>query len=129
MIAIYLPTTDHFFQLDLTDTIWTLDYVNTARHIASHEFFQPTVHIRTVRPWLLLRFGILDSFLPCWSDLKSVILQYNTLVCWADEKRDSLTKLLMFRVSFFFIKSCKIFCKNPINLSLYFCKSPTFGKS
>ena len=64
MIAIYLPTTDHFFQLDLTDTIWTLDYVNTARHIASHEFFQPTVYIiRTVRPWLLFSFGTFDSFL------------------------------------------------------------------
>ena len=55
MIAIYLPTTDHFFQLDLTDTIWTLDYVNTARHIASHEFFQPTVYIiRTVLLLLIL---------------------------------------------------------------------------
>ena len=31
--------------------------------------------------------------------------------------------------NFFFIKSCKIIFKNPINLSLYFCKSPTFGKS
>ena len=98
MIAIYLPTTDHFFQLDLTDTIWTLDYVNTARHIASHEFFQPTVHIRTVRPWLLFRFGTLDSFLPGWSDLKSVNLQYNTLVWRADGTKDSSTKRLMSQV-------------------------------
>ena len=50
--------------------------------------------------------------------LKSVNLQYNTLVCWADGTNDSWTKLLMFQVLFFFIKSCKILCKNPFNLFL-----------
>ena len=51
--------------------------------------------------------------------LKSVNLQYNTLVRWADGTNDSSTKCLMFQVCIiiFFIKSCKILGKNP---SIYF---------
>ena len=51
--------------------------------------------------------------------LKSVNLHYNKLVRWADGTNDSSTKLLMFQVLFFFIKSCKILCKNPFNLFFY----------
>ena len=56
---------------------------------------------------------------PLKMDQKSVNLQYNTLVRWADGTNDSSTKRLMFQVSFFFIKSCKILCKNPSNLFFY----------
>ena len=52
--------------------------------------------------------------------LKSDNLQYNTLVRWADGTNDSSTKRLMFQVLFFFIKSCKILCKNPFNLFFLF---------
>ena len=34
-------------------------------------------------------------------DIKSVNLQYNTLVCWADGTNNSSTKCLMFQVFFF----------------------------
>ena len=42
---------------------------------------------------------------------KSVNLQYNTLICWADGTNDSLTKCLMFQVFFllFFAKTLPIF--------------------
>ena len=46
---------------------------------------------------------------------KSVILQYNTLVRWANGTNNLSTKRLMFKVFFFFITSCKILCKNPFN--------------
>ena len=46
------------------------------------------------------------------SDQKSVNLEYNTLVRWTHETNVLLTKRLMFQVFFFFIKSCKILCKN-----------------
>ena len=36
-----------------------------------------------------------------FKDSKSVNLEYNTLVCWADGKNDSWTKDLMFQVLFF----------------------------
>ena len=42
-----------------------------------------------------------NNFWKC--DLKSVNLQYNKLVRWAEEKNDSSTKHLMFQVLFFFI--------------------------
>ena len=46
--------------------------------------------------------------------LKSVNLQYNTLVRWADGTNDPSTKGLMFQVLFiFFIISCKILAKIP----------------
>ena len=59
--------------------------------------------------------------LPCYFHplLKSDNLQYNTLVCWADGTNNSSNKCLMFQVLFFFIKSCKILCKNPFNLFFY----------
>ena len=42
---------------------------------------------------------------PSWRNfMKSVNLQYNTLVRWADGTNDSLTKRLMFQVLFFFHK-------------------------
>ena len=53
------------------------------------------------------------------SDQKSVNLEYNTLVRWADGTNVSSTKRLMFQVLFFFIKSCKIFCKIAFNLFIY----------
>ena len=46
------------------------------------------------------------------TDQKSVNLEYNTLVRWTHETNVLLTKRLMFQVFFFFIKSCKILCKN-----------------
>ena len=52
--------------------------------------------------------------------LKSVNLQYNTPVCLDDGTNESSTKRLMFQVLFFFIKSCKILCKDPFNLFSYF---------
>ena len=53
---------------------------------------------------------------------KSVNLQYNyyTLGRLDDGTNESLTKRLMFQVSFFFMISCKILCKNPFNLFSYF---------
>ena len=60
------------------------------------------------------------------NDMKSINLQYNsTLVCWFTGTNDLLTKRLMFQVLFFFIKSCKIVCKNPFHLFLYFKKKIT----
>ena len=50
---------------------------------------------------------------------KSVNLQYNMLIRLANGTNDSSTKRLMFQVLFFFIKSCKILCKNPFNLFFY----------
>ena len=54
------------------------------------------------------------------TDQKSVNLEYNTLVGWADWTDVLSTKRLMFRVFFFFIKSCKILCKNPFNLYFFY---------
>ena len=52
---------------------------------------------------------------------RSVNLEYNTLICWTDGTNVSLTKRLMFQVLlFFFIKSCKILCKNIFNYFSYF---------
>ena len=47
--------------------------------------------------------------------LKSVNLQCNTVVWYRG-------LILMFHVLFVFIKSCKILCKNPFNLCLFFHK-------
>ena len=41
------------------------------------------------------------------------------LVAWSMERSRRLTKHLMFQVSFVFIISCKILCKNPFNLFFY----------
>ena len=49
--------------------------------------------------------------------LKSINLQYDMLVRWADGTNDLSTKRLMFQLSFFFVESCKTLC---INLSIYF---------
>ena len=54
--------------------------------------------------------------------IKSVNLQFDKLFRWADGTNDSLTKRLMFQVLFFFITSCKILCKIPFNLFLFFNK-------
>ena len=55
-----------------------------------------------------------------FSESKSVNLQYNLLVRRANGTTDSSTKRLMLQVLFFFlIKSCKILCKNPLNLFFY----------
>ena len=51
--------------------------------------------------------------------LKSVNLEYNTLVCWDDGTNVSSTKHLMFQVFFFFIKSCKILCNKPLHFFFY----------
>ena len=53
--------------------------------------------------------------------LKSVNLEYNTLVCWADGRNVSSTKCLSFQVlSFFFIKSCKILLQKPFQFIFLF---------
>ena len=52
--------------------------------------------------------------------LKSVNLQYNTLVRLDDGTNKSSTKRLMFQVLFFFMISRKILYKNPFNLFSYF---------
>ena len=65
------------------------------------------------------QFQIVAKTLPLPSFLKSVNLQYNTLVRWADGTNDLSTKRLMFQVLFFFIKSCKILCKNLFILFFY----------
>ena len=44
--------------------------------------------------------------------LKSVNLQYDTLVRWLAGTNDLSTKRLIFQALFFFIISCKILCKN-----------------
>ena len=51
---------------------------------------------------------------------KSVNLQYDMLVRWADGRNDSSTMCLMFQIIFFVIKSCKIHCKYTFNLFFYF---------
>ena len=51
---------------------------------------------------------------------KSVNLQYITLVCLDDGTNESLNERLMFQVSFFYMISCKILCKNPFNLFSHF---------
>ena len=51
---------------------------------------------------------------------KSVNSQYNTLSRLDDGTNKSFTKRLMFQVIFFFMISCKILCKNPLNLFSYF---------
>ena len=51
-------------------------------------------------------------------DLRSVNLQYNMLARWASGTNDSSTSDVP--SIFFFIKSCKILCKNPLNLFFYF---------
>ena len=53
---------------------------------------------------------------------KSVNLQYNMLIRLANGTNDSSTKRLMFQVLFFFIKSCKILCKNLFIHFLLFYK-------
>ena len=50
----------------------------------------------------------------CEKILKSVNLEYNMLVPWADETNVSSTNRLMLQV-FFFIKSCKILWKKPFH--------------
>ena len=55
----------------------------------------------------------------CCEPLKSVNLQYNTLVCWDDGPNESSTKRLMFQVSFIMI-SCKILCKKPFHSFYHF---------
>ena len=57
--------------------------------------------------------------------LKSVDLQYNTLVCLADWPNNLLIKGPMFQVQLFFQKFFKILCKNPFNLFFYFLKENT----
>ena len=61
--------------------------------------------------------------------LKSINLQYDMLVRWADGTNDLSTKRLMFQLSFFFVESCKTLC---INLSIYFfykiTKMKIFGR-
>ena len=61
--------------------------------------------IYTTGPKLLLIFSV---------NLKSVNLQYNTLVRKADGTNNLPNKRLMFQVLFFFVKSSKILCKNPL---------------
>ena len=61
--------------------------------------------------------------------VKSVNMQNNTLVRWSDGTKDSSTKHLMFQVLFFFIKSCKIICKNCLHLFLLFFYKLTKIKS
>ena len=45
--------------------------------------------------------------------LKSVNLQYNTLVCWADRTNNSSTKRMMFQVLFFFHKILQKILQKP----------------
>ena len=52
--------------------------------------------------------------------LKSVNLQYNTLVCWADGTNDSSTKRLMFQVSFFFHKILQNSLQKPFQFFFFF---------
>ena len=51
--------------------------------------------------------------------LRSINLKCNTLVPLADGANDLSTKRLMFHALFFFIKSCKILCKNPFNFQFF----------
>ena len=53
----------------------------------------------------LERFLLIDQ---SNADIKSVILQYNTLGHWVDGPNDSSTKRLMFQVLFFFIISNRL---------------------
>ena len=53
-------------------------------------------------------------------ELKSINLQYNTLVCWTHGTNDSLTKRMVFQVlSFFFHKIFQILCINPFNFFFF----------
>ena len=56
----------------------------------------------------------------CIYYLKSVNLQYNTLVCWDTRTKDSSTKCLMLQALFLFTISCKILFKNCFNLFFYY---------
>ena len=61
MIAIYLPSV-HFFQLDLTDTIWTLEYENIARHIASYVFFSAGMYAKGFAKNELSAYNMFHTF-------------------------------------------------------------------
>ena len=48
--------------------------------------------------------------------VKSINFRYNMLLRWDAGTKDSSTKRLMFKVLFFFMISCRILCKNALNL-------------
>ena len=70
------------------------------------------LEIRTLTPIWLLSTSLTIK--------KSVNLQYNTLGRLDHGTNESSTKRLIFQVSFFFMISCKILCKNRFNLFSYF---------
>ena len=60
------------------------------------------------------------TILYTWGNLKSVNLQYNTLVRWADGTNESSTKHLMFQVLFLFHKILQNSLQKPFQLIFWF---------
>ena len=108
----YVPYLKQTFQTKLTNVFSSSSYNEFLR---SSRYPQKTIFIKSPQ---------ISSFKPTVLKRQKHTrnpdnLKYNTLVPWANGTKESSTKRLMFQVFCFFMISCKILCKNPLNLFFY----------